>query len=115
MRHFIPTLGLRIESLISDTVVAYSCDTEPAPEVIDLARNADVLIHEAHGEAQGHSSAAQAGDIGRQAGARKLFLIHYPTWETAPEPLIKQASKTFEGPVDLARDFGEIEFESADG
>jgi ribonuclease Z len=110
VRHFIPTLGIRIESLASGKVVAYSCDTEPCPEVIDLAKDADFLIHEAHGEAVGHSSAAQAGGIARQAGAKKLFLIHYPTWESDPSPLVAEASQPFGGPVRLAQDLEEIDF-----
>ena len=110
VRHFIPTLGIRIESLASGRVLAYSCDTEPCPEVIDLAREADFLVHEAHGEATGHSSAAQAGGIARQAGAKQLYLIHYPTWETDAEPLVQEASEGFAGPVFLARDLEEIVF-----
>jgi ribonuclease Z len=110
VRHFIPTLGVRIESLTSGRVAAYSCDTEPCPEVIDLARDAEFLIHEAHGEAIGHSSAAQAGGIARQAGAKELYLIHYPTWDTDPVPLVQEAAQAFAGPVSLARDLEEILF-----
>lgn len=110
VRHFVPTMGLRIESLVNDKVVAYSCDTEPSPAVIDLARDADILIHDAHGATVGHSSAAQAGGIARQAGAKELYLIHYSTWDTDPEPLVGEAKESFAGPVKLAKDMGKIEF-----
>jgi ribonuclease Z len=110
VRHFIPTVGLRIEFLQSGKVAAYSCDTEPCPEVIDLAREADILIHDSHGATVGHSSASQAAGIAREAGVRELYLIHYHTWQTDPRPLVDEASRVFDGPVHLAEDFESIEF-----
>jgi ribonuclease Z len=110
VRHFVPTIGLRIEFSKSGKVLAYSCDTEPCPEVIDLAQGADVLIHEAHGAQVGHSSASQAAGIAREAQVKKLFLIHYPTWEFDPEPLVQEAAQIFPGEVALAKDFMELIF-----
>ncbi|MBN1203233.1 MAG: MBL fold metallo-hydrolase [Anaerolineae bacterium] len=108
-RHFIPTIGLRIEVKTSGKVVGYSCDGEPIPAVIDLARGADLLIHEATGERYGHSSAAQAGQTATKAGAKRLALIHYEVWNKDPRPLVEQAQTTFSGPVELAEDFSEYE------
>ena len=110
VRHFIPTIGLRIGFPKTGKVLAYSCDTEPCPEVIELAQNADVLIHEAHGAQVGHSSASQAAGIARDAGAKKLFLIHYQTWNNDPAPLVEEAAQIFSGDVALAKDFMEMEF-----
>jgi ribonuclease Z len=110
VRHIIPTIGLRIEFQESGKVLAYSCDTEPCPEVIELARDADVLIHEAHGASIGHSSASQAGGIARDARAKSLYLIHYPTWNSNPEPLAEEAAQIYGQDVHLARDFMELEF-----
>ncbi len=108
--HFLPTIGLRIESLQSKKVLAYSCDTEPCPRVVGLAQDVDVLIHEAGGPGPGHSSAAQAGAIARQAAARRLYLIHYRAWGFDPLPLVAQAQQEYSGPVALAEDFLEIVF-----
>jgi ribonuclease Z len=110
VRHFIPTIGLRVEFTESSKVLAYSCDTEPCPEVIELAREADVLLHEAHGASVGHSSAQQAAGIAREAGVKSLYLIHYPTWNYDPEPLVQAAAQVFAGEVQLARDFMVLEF-----
>ncbi len=110
VRHVIPTIGLRIEFPASTRVLAYSCDTEPCPEVIELAREADVLIHEAAGATKGHSSASQAAGIAGKAGARELYLIHYPTWNADPEHLIAEAENVFSGPVKLAKDFLRLQF-----
>jgi ribonuclease Z len=108
--HMLPCIGLRIEFPRSGQVAAYSCDTEPCPQVIGLAAKADILIHEATGAGLGHTSASQAGEIARQAGAKALYLIHYPTGDFDPRPLVEQAKHTFPGPVTLAQDFMELTF-----
>ncbi len=109
-KHYIPTIGLRVEVKSSGTVVAYSCDTEPIDAVARLAEGADILIHEATGKMMGHSSAAQAGEIATQAGVKKLVLIHYEVWGDAdPTKLVPEAKSTFDGPVELAVDFKEFD------
>ena len=84
MSHYVPTLGARVELPASQNSLAFSSDTRPCPEMIRLAQDVDLLIHEATGEHFGHSSAAQAGEIARQAKAKSLYLIHYPVWQTDP-------------------------------
>lgn len=108
--HYLPTLGVRMELPASRRTLAYSCDTRPCPAVTRLAEGVDILIHEATGEHTGHSSAAQAGDVARQAGAKMLYLIHYPVWESDPAPLLEQAKATFGGEVHLAEDYLVLEF-----
>jgi len=110
VKHLIPTIGVRIEFPQSQKVLAYSCDTEPCSEVVELASGADVLIHEATGASLGHSSAAQAGEVARQAEVGSLYLIHYPTGNSKPDGLVGEAQATFKGPVSLAVDFLELDF-----
>lgn len=105
VRHLVPTIGLRINFLQRNKVVAYSCDTEPCDEVVRLADGADILIHEASGKSLGHSSAAAAGSIARRAEVGKLYLIHYPTGNFPNGNLVPDAQGTFGGPVSLAKDF----------
>lgn len=109
VQHLIPAIGLRIE--FTRQVIAYSCDTEPCPQVVRLAAGADILIHEATGQSTGHSSAAQAGEIARQAGAKSLYLIHYPGKHADAAGLIAEAQAVFPGQVCLAEDFSRLEFE----
>jgi ribonuclease Z len=111
VQHFIPTIGLRIEFLKSQKALAYSCDTEPCPQVLRLAEGADVLIHESSGLLPGHSSAAQAGEAAAQAEVGELFLIHYPTGQYTVKDLLSEAQAKFEGPVTLAEDYKSINFE----
>lgn len=110
VRHMIPNIGLRVNFPQSQKVMAYSCDTEPCDEVVRLSEGADVLIHEATGESPGHSSATQAGDIASKAEVNKLYLIHYPTGRFAKGDLVAEASKTFRGNTQLAKDFMILEF-----
>ena len=66
-------------------VVTICGDTAPCEAAVELARGADLLVHEAtFGEARrvmaaarGHSTAAQAAEIARRAGARRLLLTHF--------------------------------------
>jgi ribonuclease Z len=110
VQHLVPTLGLRVEVKGSNQVLAYSADTEPCEQFIRLAAGADLLVHEATGATMGHSSAAQAGRVAREAGARRLLLIHYDPASASPEALAAEAATTFGGPVAVAQDFDTFEF-----
>lgn len=110
VKHFIPTIGLRFEFQKSGKVLAYSCDTAPDPRVVNLAKDADVLLHEAAGASPGHSSAKQAGEIAAEANAKSLYLIHYPTGEFDYQTLIAEAAQAYKGPIGMAEDFMEFEF-----
>jgi ribonuclease Z len=111
VRHLIPTLGLRAEFLPSNKSMAYSCDTEPCEEVVRLGKDVDVMIHEASGASKGHTSAEQAAEIALRAGARRLYLIHYPTDEKSHPALIEGARRIFGDEVLLAEDFMKIELD----
>jgi len=112
VKHYVPTIGVRVVARKTGFVFAYSSDTVPTSSVVELARDADLLIHEVTAdEPLGHSSASQAGAIAQEAGARALGLIHYTVWNTTPaqrERLCDDARTTFDGEVFLCEDFQEI-------
>jgi ribonuclease Z len=110
VRHLVPTIGIRIEFPLAKKAVAYSCDTEPCDEVVRLAKDVDALIHEATGVMQGHSSAAQAGEIAKKAMAKELYLIHYRTLNQEPGQLVQDAMQTYQGQVTLAQELTSLEF-----
>lgn len=64
--------------------VVYSGDTKPSRGIIRLAKGADVLIHDCtldstHAKLAsdfGHSTAAEAAEVAREARAGVLFLVH---------------------------------------
>lgn len=103
LKHLIPSIGLRMKFMEPQKTVAYSSDTEPTEATVRLAQGADILIHEASGGSTGHSSAAQAGEIARQAGVKTLFLIHYPP-NAAELDLLQPARESFGGAAYLTTD-----------
>jgi ribonuclease Z len=108
--HIIPNIGLRIEFPQTRKVFAYSSDTEPCPQVVQLAKGADVLIHESAGASLGHSDASQAGEMAKEARAKSLYLIHYPNGKFKNGNILSKARQTFGDSVRLAEDFLELEF-----
>jgi ribonuclease Z len=110
MKHFIPSIGLRIKFTSSNKVIVYSSDTGPCDPLIRLAEKADVLVHEAAGAMSGHSSAANAGEAARLANVRSLYLIHYPTGPFASGNPVVEAKEQYEGPVTLAEDYMVLDF-----
>lgn len=75
--HPVPTIGLCFAA--GGVRLAYSCDTAPTAAVADLARGADLLIHEGTGSTPGvHSSPEEAARVAAEAGARRLVLVHAP-------------------------------------
>lgn len=110
VKHFIPTIGLRIYDKHKGTTLGYSCDTEPCDGVRRIAANVDVLLHEAAGPPPGHSTAQQAGQIATECGAKQLWLIHYQVWNVNPTPLVQEAAHAFNGPIVLCNDFDVFEF-----
>ena len=84
--HSAPALAYRIEA--DGKAIVYATDTEdpfsgkPNP-VIDLAKNADVLIHDGQfldndfKAGWGHSTVAAALDVAKRANAKRLILHHH--------------------------------------
>jgi len=108
-RHPVPVVGLRFESKRTGTVAAYSSDTEYSPAIVRLAEGADVLLHEATGEAHGHSSPASAARVAKEAGVKRLVLVHLPPLGGKEGEWLAEARAAFPETV-LGRDGDRIEF-----
>lgn len=68
-----------------ETVLAYSGDSGPAPQLADVARDADLFVCEAtlleghmDGAPRGHLSVDEAVEAFEASGARRLLLTHRP-------------------------------------
>jgi ribonuclease Z len=64
-------------------------------------------VHEANGEGEGHSSAAQAARIAQQAQAERLLLVHLPPGDKQDDLVTAQ---TIFGPTELGREGGAYPF-----
>ena len=110
VRHSRPTLALRFRDRASGRALVYSSDTEPCPELEQLAQGAHTLIHEAtaNDPAQRHTHTLprEAGTIAAHCGVERLVLIHYSAEYTMPEAEALQQVRDggFEGPAELARE-----------
>ncbi|MFI6710093.1 MBL fold metallo-hydrolase [Nonomuraea sp. NPDC050478] len=79
--HSVPNAGIRLTA--GERVLTYTGDTGPSPDVVDLARDADLLLAEAtfvdqvpQGSRRHLSSARQAGRQAKEADTRRLLLTH---------------------------------------
>ena len=85
--------------------------------VVEAARDADLFVVEASFPAAqkrpGHLVAAEAGRLGREAGARRLLLTHfYPEWK-GRDP-VAEAGREFPGEVLAATDGMRIQVEKTE-
>ena len=95
--------------------IVFSGDTRPCQEVLEHARDADLLVHEAtftdselaRARETGHSTARQAAELARDAGVRLLALTHLST-RYFPREIRDEARATFANTV-VPRDFDAIE------
>ncbi|MFC2172928.1 MBL fold metallo-hydrolase [Acidobacteriota bacterium] len=83
-------------------IVAVSGDTDICPEIVELGRNADLLVLECSMpddmKAEGHLTPSEAGRIAAQADARRLLLVHmYPCCDGTDITL--QVSKEYPGQI----------------
>lgn len=90
---------------------AYCLDTAPCDGARKLAERADLVLHDAtfgeelreRAEETGHSTARQAAEVARDAGAKRLLLTHFSARYETPEPLVAEARAVFEN-TDAARE-----------
>lgn len=82
---------------------AYCSDTAFDERVARAVAGVDTIYHEAtygddsvaKAKARGHSTARQAAEIARMAGARQLIIGHYSKSYDSVEPLLAQAREVF--------------------
>jgi ribonuclease BN (tRNA processing enzyme) len=105
--HYVPAYAIDLQSEDSPRRLVFSSDCGPNDELSAFAADAELLLIESTlldaqpGEPSGHLTAAQAGAIGRHAGARRLVLTHFSDQLDGDE-LRARAEAAFGGPVELA-------------
>ena len=83
--------------------IVYTGDTKPSKSIIVFSKGADVLIHDctldsSHSKLAsdfGHSTAAEAAQVAKSAGVRRLFLVHMSPRYDDTSVLEKEARAIF--------------------
>lgn len=96
--------------------IVISGDTRPLEEMVNFAKNADVLIHESTFDSSlpvipseyGHTTAFQAGEIAKKANVEKLFLTHISPRYLDDKEIENDARKAFKKSF-VPKDFEEFE------
>jgi ribonuclease Z len=96
--------------------IVYSGDTRQSENLVKLAENADMLIHEATFDDElteramedGHSTPSMAAETAKKAGVKRLVLIHISARYKDAGLLLEQARKVFVN-TELAEDFLRLE------
>jgi ribonuclease Z len=96
--------------------IVYSGDTRQSENLVKLAENADLLIHEATFDDElteravedGHSTPSMAAETAKKAGVKRLVLTHISARYKDANLLLEQARKVFSN-TDIAQDFLRLE------
>jgi len=97
--------AMRIEG--EGKTIVYTADTGWYEELVEFARDADLLFCEAslynryHGLVEGHLSTAEAGRLASLSRTKKLVLTHLPHFGDHRE-LLEEVQNEFSGPAELA-------------
>lgn len=107
-----------LETIRKGKKIAILGDTIPCQASIDLAKDVDLLVHEATQEQaleekaleRGHSTTVHAATIAKQAHARRLIITHISPRYTLNDKtkLVNEARNIF-APTEIATDFATFE------
>lgn len=113
--HRVPTVAVRVEQ--GGQVLAFSADSLPCEALIDCARDADLFLCDCcylagdgpamlqRARLRMHPTAAEAGQLATEAGARNLLLLHFSRFVT-PTRALAEACEHYAGPIAVAEDGG---------
>lgn len=115
VEHGIPGIAYRIET--GEGTVVIGGDTRACKSLIELAKGADLLIHECSfpddmvelARRTNHSAASEVGEVANQAGVKKVVLTHlFPLWKGREKEMVKSVNSKFGGEVVASHDLLEI-------
>jgi ribonuclease Z len=98
--------------------LVYTGDTRPTDVTEEIARDADLLIHEAtfasdeadRAQSTGHTTAREAGTLARRAGVKRLALTHVSSrYAGDASAIASEAAAAFDGESVVAHDGLELD------
>ncbi|RKT52898.1 MBL fold metallo-hydrolase [Saccharothrix australiensis] len=105
MRHICEAYAFRISC--DGATLVFTGDTVPCPELVELARGADLLLADAAWREQAgradylHMSGRESSAVATEAGVGRLVLTHVLPWSDR-DGVLADATEAFAGPVELA-------------
>jgi ribonuclease BN (tRNA processing enzyme) len=114
-----PAFAFRFDLAKSGVSVTFSGDTTKSDNVIALARDTDILVHEAqfslddayYGNrfppnylVNSHTSAEQVGEVAAAANAKHVVLSHYSPTDLPDSQWLDAIGRHYSGKVSIARD-----------
>jgi ribonuclease BN (tRNA processing enzyme) len=106
--HFVETFAVNVSANGSGSL-SYSADTRPGKEIVEIARDADLLLVEAtlprpeRTGLRGHLTPEEAGEHAKRAGAKRVVITHISD-ELGDEWAREEAERGFGGPVEVAHE-----------
>ena len=96
--------------------ITYSGDTTPCEEMIELAKDSTLLIHEStyikedsdKAEENFHSTSSDAASIAKKSNSKLLILTHISTRYQNTDQMLKEALEIFDN-TEIAKDLKKIE------
>ena len=107
-----------LETIRKGKKIAILGDTIPCQASIDLAKDVDLLVHEATQEQaleekaleRGHSTTVHAATIAKQAHARRLIITHIsPRYSLNDKTKLVNEARNIFAPTEIATDFATFE------
>ncbi|HJT92731.1 MAG TPA: MBL fold metallo-hydrolase [Mycobacterium sp.] len=114
-----PAFGFRFDLKKSGVSVTFSGDTTKSDNLIALAQDTDILVHEAqfslddgyyHNRfppnylVKSHTSAEQVGEVAAAANAKHVILSHYSPTDLPDSQWLDAIGKNYSGKTTVARD-----------
>ena len=104
--------------------LVYTADTRPRERTVEVADNADLLVHDAtfaddmadRARETAHSTGREAGSIAQRAGAKRLALVHVSSrYAGDASPIRRDARESFDGDCFVPDDGRLLEIPFPDG
>jgi len=110
--HGFPTIAYKFSA--EGQSVVFSSDTQPCDNLVKISQEVDLLIAECSfpeemGVKKFHLIPSQVGQIAKEAGVKKVLLVHlFPPCKGKEEEIIAEVKKVYSGSVEIGFDLQKV-------